>query len=99
MIRAITISNVSLDLQIYEPDGVFGAPARLRHELEAQRLEPKDDIREGGRLRVRHEATPVHHAARRRDGAAARGASATMPSEAGTGSVFTVRLPVGPHMQ
>ena len=39
------VIGVSLDLQIHEPDGVLGAPGRLRHELEAQRLEPKEDIR------------------------------------------------------
>jgi hypothetical protein len=39
------VVGMSLDLQIEEPDGVLGAAGRFRHELETQRLEPKEDIR------------------------------------------------------
>src|SRR5262249_32675780 len=38
------VVGVTFDLQIEEPDGVLGAAGRLRHELETQRLEPKEDI-------------------------------------------------------
>jgi hypothetical protein len=39
------VVGVALDLQIDEPDGVLGAARRFRHQLETQRLEPKEDIR------------------------------------------------------
>ena len=39
------IVGVALDLQIHEPDRVPGAAGGLRHELEAQRLEPQENVR------------------------------------------------------